>query len=236
MDKVNQGPMRVAQVMACLLVGAAGCGGLTPNEPILSQTETTSAAVPTANGTYDRSMDPSASNAGEGTTAMHGPLPPVFTGVQAETPLTDGQIAGLMVGIDTAEIDAGKLALARSHNPNVREFALRMVSKHEAAESELNAMISAQGLTPTQSVVYDNVILDSQARTLSLAASGEPDFDRAYVTSELQNHEALLALLNNQLVDEAKNAPLRTSLEATRAKALDHIQMAKEILASLPVR
>ena len=73
-------------------------------------------------------MDPSASNAGDGTTAMHGPLPLDFTSSAAETPLTGGQIAGLMTGVDTADIDAGRLALARSQNPRVREFQLRMVS------------------------------------------------------------------------------------------------------------
>jgi putative membrane protein len=236
MNKVNHGPVRAAQVMACLLLGAASCGGLTPNAPILSQTETTSAAVPTANGTYDRSLDPSASNAGEGTTAMHAPLPPSFVGSRAEAPLTDGQIAGLMSGIDTAEIDAGRLALSRSHDPNVRQFALRMVSTHQAAESELNAVLSAQGLTPSQSALCNNLVLDSRTRAQALAASADPGFDRAYMTSELQDHEALLALLNNQLVDEAKSPPLRSSLEATRVKVLDHIQMAKEVLGSLPGR
>jgi hypothetical protein len=59
-----------AQVTVCLLLAWPGCAAST-NAPIEAPGGTTTAAVPTANGTYDRAKDPAASNAGVGTTEAH---------------------------------------------------------------------------------------------------------------------------------------------------------------------
>ncbi len=75
MKKVARISTCIMQLAAFTLLGAAACAG-----------PTSSAPVPTVNGTYDRSMDPGASNASGGTTRTRQPAPPVTTSAEVVAP------------------------------------------------------------------------------------------------------------------------------------------------------
>ena len=50
-------------------------------------------------------------------------------GAKAQAP-TDPQIVGIVVAANQIDINAGKLALAKSQNAEVRQFAQQMVDDH----------------------------------------------------------------------------------------------------------
>jgi putative membrane protein len=57
--------------------------------------------------------------------------------------ITDANIAAIVVGANQIDISAGKIALDRSGNNKVREFAQRMVTDHQSVlDSALCANIS----------------------------------------------------------------------------------------------
>ena len=226
------------------VVAASGCAGSGANTSSSTPNETTTtAAVPTANDTYDRSKDPSASNAGVGTTEMQTQPPasttqgtPQASAPAADATMNDGQIAGVASRIDQAEIDAGKLALAHAKSARVRQFAQHMVSAHSAVETKLTSMLKAQGLATSDSPVSDKLMSETQAQKQSLMGQSGVDFDRSYMNAQLQDHQTALDIFDNKLIAQAQNAQLKTALTDTRTKVVEHIQMAKDILASLPAQ
>jgi putative membrane protein len=50
---------------------------------------------------------------------------------------SDPQIVGIVLAADQIDIDYGKIALAKSKNKAVREFAQRMVTDHSASSERL---------------------------------------------------------------------------------------------------
>ena len=46
------------------------------------------------------------------------------------------------------EVEAGKVALSKSQDPAIRDFAQRMVNDHGKANSELESLAMRKGLTP----------------------------------------------------------------------------------------
>jgi putative membrane protein len=49
---------------------------------------------------------------------------------------SDPQIVGIVLAADQIDIDYGNIALAKSENKAVREFAQRMVTDHSAVQEE----------------------------------------------------------------------------------------------------
>lgn len=237
MNSMN-GSLRMSAI-TCLMVAWTGCAGSDTNATVAAPETTTTAAVPTVNGTYDRAKDPGASNAGVGTTEMH-PQAPVIATPAAPSPgpgevsLTDGQIAQIASKVDLAEIDAGKLAISHAKSAKVRQFAQHMVSAHSAVETKLTAMLKTQNIATADSPVGDKLTSDTQSQKQTLMGQSGTDFDRTYMTAQLKDHQDVLDLMDTKLLPQAQNPELKTALQSTRAKVVEHIQMAKDILGSLP--
>ncbi len=53
------------------------------------------------------------------------------------------------------EVEAGKVALSKSQDPAIRDFAQRMVTDHGKANSELESLAMRKGLTPPKQLDAD---------------------------------------------------------------------------------
>ena len=60
----------------------------------------------------------------------------------------DAQIAHIAYTAGQIDVDAGKQALAKSHNPAVRAFAEEMVRDHAAVNDKALALVTKLGVTP----------------------------------------------------------------------------------------
>jgi hypothetical protein len=91
MKNAHRSILLALQVTASAVLGWGACAGSNPDLAAAPTQSTTSAAVPTENGTYDRSRDPNASNLSGGTTEMKAPAPknpaPVGTDGPAPAPM-----------------------------------------------------------------------------------------------------------------------------------------------------
>ncbi len=56
---------------------------------------------------------------------------------RAQTPPSDPQLVGIVVAANQIDIDAGKLALTKTHNKEVRDFAQEMVTDHTAVQKSV---------------------------------------------------------------------------------------------------
>src|SRR5665213_27362 len=61
---------------------------------------------------------------------------------------TDPQIAAIVVTANQVDIDAGKLALSKSHSKDVKEFAQRMVTDHTGVNQSATELVTKLHVTP----------------------------------------------------------------------------------------
>jgi putative membrane protein len=82
-----------------------------------------------------------------------------------------------------------RLALDRTHGPQVKAFARRMLDEHGKTEAELQAAAKGSG-----ALVPATLDPDHQARLRALLGKSGVDFDKAYLADQGENHSNALTL------------------------------------------
>jgi putative membrane protein len=146
---------------------------------------------------------------------------------------TDAQIAKIVVVADTVDVNYGNLAVKKTSNPAVKEFAETMIRDHSAVNKQAIALCKKLGVTPEASDTSKSVQANGQAELKKLKALTGAEFDKAYVDNEVSYHEAVIGLLDKTLLPNTKNAELKSLLESGRPIFVAHLEHAKMVQASL---
>ena len=126
-----------------------------------------------------------------------------------------------------AEVELGKLALEKSSNPQVKEFATMMVKDHGMANTELMAIAKQKNIT-LPSTVDD----EHKKKMDDLSKKTGADFDKAYVSAMVDGHKSTLKLME----DESKNgkdADLKSFATKTAPIVQSHLVMINKINDSM---
>jgi len=151
----------------------------------------------------------------------------------AQTSLTDPQIAMIAVTANSIDIDAGKLALEKSSNPKVKEFAQMMVRDHTAVNRKATNLAKKLNLTPEESDTSRSLKSDADKTMTKLRELSGAEFDKAYVDHEVEYHEAVIKVVTDTLIPNTKNAELKKLLEGAGPIFTSHLNHAKEVQSSL---
>lgn len=137
-----------------------------------------------------------------------------WTGVAAQTgAINDAQIAHIAYTAGTIDVAAGKQALAKSTNKDVRAFAEEMVRDHAAVNDQALALVKKLGVTPQDnptSVALNKGAADELKKLSQLSGTA---FDRAYVANEVAFHRTVNGALKDRLIPDAQNPELKALLE-----------------------
>lgn len=137
-------------------------------------------------------------------------------------PLTDKEIAGVTEAANSSEIEQAKIAEKRAKNPEVRRFAGMMLTHHQKAQAELTKL----GIKTADSPV--SIQLDTaNASTVDLLKNSTGDFDRVYIDSQVEAHRNVIALIDAQLLPNAKEPSLRAYLQKIRSQVEEHLRQAE---------
>lgn len=147
--------------------------------------------------------------------------------------LTDAQIAMIVVVADTVDVDYGKLAVKKTSNQAVKEFAETMVRDHTAVNDKAIALAKKLGVTPEASDTSKSLTANGKKELEKLKALTGAEFDKAYVDNEVSYHEAVIGMLDKTLIPNTKNAELKSLLESGRPIFVAHLAHAKQLRASL---
>lgn len=147
--------------------------------------------------------------------------------------LTDAQIAMIVVVADTVDVDYGKLAVKKTSNQAVKEFAETMVRDHTAVNDKAIALAKKLGVTPEASDTSRSLTANGKKELEKLRALTGAEFDKAYVDNEVSYHEAVIGMLDKTLIPNTKNAELKSLLESGRPIFVAHLAHAKQLRASL---
>jgi putative membrane protein len=157
------------------------------------------------------------------------------TAAQAGGP-TDPQIAAIVVTANQVDIDAGKLALKKSHTKDVRDFAQRMITDHTGVNKSAVALVTRLKVTPEDNPTSQSLKAGGEDNLRTLKTLNGAAFDKAYVDHEVAYHEQVLDAVDKVLIPNASNAELKALLVQVRPAFVAHLEHAKRIQAALAAK
>lgn len=144
--------------------------------------------------------------------------------------LSDQQFVTEASGGGLAEVNMAQLALQNSTNPQVRQFAQRMLNDHTMANRQLNALADRDRLRPAPQMdrkhqeVYDHL----------LKLRGQ-EFDRAYAEAMCKDHDEDVSMFEKASKD-LKNADLKQFASKTLDTLKEHKELAHKLADQLGVK
>ena len=126
---------------------------------------------------------------------------------------------------DMFEVQAAKIALDRSHNADVKAFAHMMTTAHTATTKQLKAAIAASGAAITPPMALPS---DLQDKINDLLKASAADFDKMYISQQVDAHQAALDLMQRYAKD-GDVAQIKAFAAATAPAVQEHLTKAKAI-------
>jgi len=130
---------------------------------------------------------------------------------QPET-ITDANIAAIVVGANNIDISAGKIALERSLNTLVKNFAERMITDHTAVLDSAVALVTKLAVTPVNNELVATLAEQSSKHEANLRTLSGNAFDKSYIDHEVAYHQAVIGVIEEQLIPGAQNEELKALL------------------------
>jgi putative membrane protein len=122
-----------------------------------------------------------------------------------------------------AEVNYAKLALQKSQDKNVREFATKMIHDHEMLISDMKPLAKQLGVkVPTGPPLSDH------AKYMELKMKSGTDFDRAYVEAMVKDHhDDLSAFLDEG--NKTSDPQLKAAVQKGESVIREHTEMIDKI-------
>lgn len=152
---------------------------------------------------------------------------------QAPAKPSDPQIAHIAYTAGVLDVEAGKQALAKSKNKDVRAFAEDMVRDHTAVNDQALALVKKLKVTPADNDTSKALTKQAAAKKAELAKLDGAAFDKAYVANEVAFHKTVNGALETLLIPSASNAELKTLLQTGLKVFQGHLQHAEHLATTL---
>ena len=145
----------------------------------------------------------------------------------------DAQIAHIAYTAGEIDIKAAKLALQKSKNKEVRDFAENMVRDHAAVNDQALALVKKLNVTPQDNDTSKALLKQADAKQAELKKLEGAAFDKAYADNEVAYHKAVDNALETVLIPDATNAELKDLLTTGLKIFQGHEQHAEHVAQSL---
>lgn len=121
-----------------------------------------------------------------------------------------------------AEVQLGQTAQSKATDPNVLQFAKKMVDDHSKANDELKQLATTKGLAlPTET---DD---EHKAVASKLQGTTGKDFAKGYMTAQVSDHEKTVNLFQKEATS-GQDADLKSWASKTLPTLQEHLRMAKD--------
>lgn len=96
--------------------------------------------------------------------------------------------AAIGAALDEAEIAHAEMALDRSDNAQVRDFAQMIVDQHTAHRQDAAARLDDRGLTARDSSISDDLVAEADEGADALDAASDQSFDLVFMDMQVRMH------------------------------------------------
>ncbi len=125
------------------------------------------------------------------------------------------------------EVEASKIALAKSSNPQIKTFAQQMIDEHTKTGDELKTLASSKGVE-----VPDKPSVAQSAKIKLLDAMSGANFDKRYASVVgVTAHQDTVKLFQ-KASSNAKDADIKAFASKTLPSLQHHLEMAQTLKAS----
>lgn len=123
--------------------------------------------------------------------------------------LNDLEIAHVAYTADNIDIRYAYLALAKSKNPVVLEFAGTMVRDHTGVNEQALALLQKLNAQPQDNFLSQQLNQQSDQKVEEMSALNGAEFDKAYAENELAYHQAVNGLVEQVFIPNIENAEMK---------------------------
>ena len=145
----------------------------------------------------------------------------------------DAQIAHIAYTAGQIDIHAAELALQKSKNKDVRDFAENMVRDHKAVNDQALALVKKLNVTPPDNDTSKAIAKQASAKEAELKRLNGAAFDKAYADNEVAYHKMVDNALETVLIPDASNPELKDLLTTALKIFQGHEQHAEHVAQSL---
>lgn len=154
------------------------------------------------------------------------------TGASAETASPAAILSQLYVA-NTTEIQLSKLAAKKAKSAKVRQVANKLAADHAKNREEAQALAQKLNLTLTPAAGGQTTTADSAALPPVLEDKNGSDFDETFLEYEIEEHEADIERIQDQLLPAAQNPELKAYLQKTLTAIQGHLDALKQVQQQL---
>jgi len=126
---------------------------------------------------------------------------------------------------DQTEIRTSQLALQKSRNSQVRQFAQEMIQQHTQSSNKLKPLAAQKGVTLPTSLGAENQALLTQLSKLS-----GTQFDRAYMIGQVKAHSKTQGIYQKEL-QQGRDSEVKTFANQVLPLVAEHLRMAQSMVA-----
>jgi len=137
--------------------------------------------------------------------------------------LSSANILSVLSTFDRNEIEAAKLAEQKAVSEDVRSFASRMVTEHNALAENTRHLGQQIGIRPQKPALATSLEKAHQELMEQLQGKSGRDFDQAYIEQEVKQHIELY----QATVELTDDPQLQLYLRQVRPDVLDHLMAAR---------
>jgi putative membrane protein len=123
-------------------------------------------------------------------------------------------LSQLNVG-NTMEIQLGTLAAKQAASPQVKQIAKKLVTDHTKNRAQLQALAQKLNLDLTPSQGGDISAADSTALPASLQGVTGADFDKAFISHQIEDHQSNIEKIRGQMIPAAQDQQVKSFLQQT---------------------
>jgi putative membrane protein len=146
---------------------------------------------------------------------------------------SDAEIAAIVMAANSVDADMGDLAATRASSAEVRQFGKTMSTDHRAVNQAAGELVARLKVTPAENAISRKLQTDGNAVRAELSNKTGIEFDRAYMTHEVEYHKAVIAAVDQVLIPNADNAELKLTIISVRPALVAHLEHAEKLLAGL---
>ncbi len=154
------------------------------------------------------------------------------TKLNAQAP-SDPQIVQIVQTANKIDIDQAKLALSKSKDSQVKDFAQQMISDHTNLERSVADVAKKLNVTPEPSATSTQLQQQAADEARKLKSLSGKAFDKEYASHEVAFHQAVIDAASKTLIPDAKNPELKSALEGAAPLLEGHKQHAQQLEQSL---
>jgi putative membrane protein len=149
-------------------------------------------------------------------------------GLSQAPALDDPTIVAIFDAANTFDVETSQLALKTSRNKAIRDLAQQFANDHSSVRQQGRNLAKKLSVTPTPPKPF--ALAEAHAKAMEeLGAKSGADFDQAYVTHEVNFHQAVLDAVKSTLLPAIKNAELKAFVEKVGPAFGGHLEAAKQL-------